>query len=252
MSATTSHSSRTGLIVGIDPGLSTGGVAVVDPRSDEVLTAHSIRLTREEAREAIAAAAESLEALGGWGDREFTAAALRARAWVRKLACLLDEIERRHGAIGFYAIESFTDQPSRARRERAGLLRQRWQTPLVISLIHELLAERRAGVVDGRLVFQNAGVVLRQHADDLVALREGREIVKGAQRHIRNEHTRSALVHALALSQRLRAREGKGVEPHPQSREKPRPLPRQSKASSQSKPRKGDHRVQSCLSKPSN
>lgn len=194
-------------IDGIDPGMSSGGAVALacSGRDERLVAAFSLVENKREQREATAAARALVERLG-WGDPEFTTAYLRARAWIEKLARWLDETTEAHGAADYYAVESFTDQHSRARKDKAGLLRKRWQTPFVIGMLLDELARRGATPENGRVVFQNAGVVLPQHAGELALLidpaRRDGAVVDGDSL-ITNDHQRKALVHALALSLRL-------------------------------------------------
>ena len=136
-----------------------------------------------------------------WGDKEFSVAALRATAWAEALINFLDQFEREQAPIDYFAIESFVDQRSRAREDKNRLVRNRWQTPLVIGLVQAALARREVTVANGRLVYQNAGIVIRQQADEIARLKVGGFIP--GDHLIKNDHQRKALAHALALSLRL-------------------------------------------------
>jgi hypothetical protein len=209
------------LICGIDPGLASGGLVLIDPRDgDRVLDSHSL-VERKGAVAAAKARAEELNgALGSWGDREFTAAALRSEDWCLRVKDFLEGLVEGHGPISYFAVESFTDQASRARQDKAGLIRNRWQTPLSIGGLADVLRGFGAEVGNGRLIYQNAGVVLPQWRSELALLESrvrGQEAGVAPDDHlVGNDHERKALVHALALALRLRDLNGNpvGVNAH--------------------------------------
>lgn len=200
-------------IAGIDPGLASGGLVAIDASDrDRVLAAFSIipsapRLRRQ----ARTQAAQIAEIAGGWSDKQFLAACLRAQNWIARCETALDQIEADHGPIGAYAIESFTDQPSRSgksKKKRGGdLISNRWQTPLVIGMLLDSLAQRGVTLTSGQVFLQNAGVVLPQKELEwtLIAEHPGEpDVVVPGSELISDEHTRSALMHALSLAERAR------------------------------------------------
>jgi len=194
-------------IAGIDPGLRSGALVVVQSRPERVLASASLVEEGGAAREAKRRVTEIAEALGGWSDKEFASACLRADEWMRRFRQAFEAAEKEHGEIDYVACESFVDQPSRASQEKAGLLRKRWQTPLLTGYLNVYLAERGYTIENGRLVFQSAGVVIKQLAEELGVLKRGRpsareRVISGASL-VRNDHERKALAHAMALRLRL-------------------------------------------------
>lgn len=193
------------MICGIDPGLATGGLVLVELGDVERVRA-SVSLV--EKRGAVAEAkrqAKDLAAgLGGWSDIEFLAAALRTESWCGRLAETLDALEDEHGTIDVYAVETFVDQPSRAKK----VVRSRWMTPLVIGRLTALLAERGVTPANGGVVYQNAGVVIQQSQKELALLesrgRDKRDVLVEGDHLVSNDHERKALMHALALSLRIK------------------------------------------------
>lgn len=196
-----------GLICGIDPGLGTGAIVALSPAGDRVLYARSLTEVRGDAARARERASELAGRLGGWGDRDYCAAHLRAEAWLARLRAACSELRDAHGPIRVCAVESFVDQRSRAREERARLLRNRWQVPHVIALVSVVLAEHGLTVENGGLVYQNAGTVLSQLSRELTLLRERgateEERILAGDDLLTNDHERSAFAHALALSIRM-------------------------------------------------
>ena len=194
-------------IAGIDPGLRSGALVLIQHRPERVLASVSLVEASGAAGEAKRQADETAARLGGWSDTQFSSACLRAERWVARFRQAFEELEKEHGGIAYVACESFVDQPSRAAKEKAGLLRKRWQTPLLTGYLNVYLAERGYTVANGRLVFQNAGVVIRQMTRELGVLERGRpeereRVIAGASL-VGNDHERKALVHAMALSLRL-------------------------------------------------
>jgi hypothetical protein len=187
-------------VCGIDPGLSSGGMVLLN--DDKVLAAASL----VEKRGAVSASKKEAESLtkdlSGWGDKQFIAASIRTKDWLIRAEKILLAWKEEYREIDFYAVESFVDQPSRAKQEKAGLLRNRWQTPFVMGGLAHILFEQGVSVDNGKLVYQNAGVVIRQWHKEIAALENGGSIYPG-DHIITNDHLRKALVHALALQIRV-------------------------------------------------
>jgi hypothetical protein len=198
------------LVAGIDPGLASGGLVVIDVNDRErVVAAISLVETAAERAYARTQADEALAAWGGWSDREFVTATFRAQRWLGQFQQALATITE-HQPVTYFAVESFVDQRSRAREEQQRLIKNRWHTPLVIGLLMSELERYGATAGNERVVYQNAGVVIRQLADEIARLknRKGvRDILVPGDQMIRNDHQRKAFAHALALSLRLRARQ---------------------------------------------
>ena len=193
-------------ICGIDPGLASGGLVLVRSPKDRVLLSKSLVEKRGAASRSKTEAKKRADLLGGWGDVAFTAAAARSENWVQQVREALDEIASEGHSIDYFAIESFVDQPSRARQEKAGLLRNRWQTPLSMGRLAEELLRRGYSPEKGNVFYQNAGTVLTQWRTELGQLenrKRGEDAVLPGDSLVSNDHERKALVHALALSLRL-------------------------------------------------
>jgi hypothetical protein len=196
------------IVCGIDPGLASGGLVLVERQGsrEEVLRSVSLVEKRGAAKRALTQTRERSALLGGWGDNQFTAAATRSAAWMNLFRETLKEIAAADQSIDFFAIESFVDQPSRARQEKAGLLRNRWQTPLTMGRLAEELERRGYSPEKGNLFYQNAGTVLRQWKTELGLLekrKRGEDTLLPGDSLVSNDHERKALVHALALLLRL-------------------------------------------------
>lgn len=190
---------------GIDPGLASGGFVVLDRAQDEPRVA--VAFSFVEKRTAISAAkAEAdriADRLGGWSDKEFVAAHIRGRAWMTQFVSALDAFEAEFGEIDVFGVESFVDQKQHAKK----MMANRWQAPYLMGLLEVELERRGVTVENGRLIYQNAGTVLTQTRAERAELQAGdavaREAVIPGGALITNEHKRSALSHALAVSLRI-------------------------------------------------
>lgn len=185
------------VIVGIDPGLSSGGLVAVAGRSERVVVAHSL------VRPGVPSRSESAGEPQITGDRNFTLAAAIAAQQALRIAELVDEIAAVHRILRI-GVESFVDQRSRAREERDRLVKDRWKTPLVIGYAAALLAQRGFHTDDGSLVYQDAATVLRQFSAQLAALRDSKrtEPVCENDQLLTNDHMRTAWAHAVWLAHR--------------------------------------------------
>lgn len=196
-------------IVGIDPGLGSGGLVAVDAADgDRVLLSRSLVPKKASLNEASEEARVLVASFGepGWGDLEYLRADLRALRWVEFVLSVLDEVERDFAPPVAIAIESFVDQPSRAKK----LIRNRWQTPHVIGILTAALRLRGYAPENGRVVYQNAGVVLTQLSTEIATLDARKKpftdgVVVQGDSLVGNEHETRALAHALALAHRLTA-----------------------------------------------
>ena len=193
-------------LIGIDPGLGSGGLVGIDAaNNDKVLYAHSLVPPRKITLEAKREADEFLNSWGGWGDRQYLEAERRALWWLKEVKRALAEFSASFGEARAIAIESFVDQPSRAHKR---LIRNGWQTPHVIGLMGAALRRLGYSPEAGNLVYQNAGVVLRQYNEEIAILSRRHRpysdgLVAPGDSLIDNEHEIRALVHALALSHHL-------------------------------------------------
>jgi hypothetical protein len=170
---------------------------------ERVLAAVSLVQNKTTRQDAVAEALNIGKIFGGFPDKEFVEAALRADIWTEQCLAFVDEQEK----IDFIAVESFVDQRSRAREDKQRLVSKRWQTPLVIGLLQAGLAERNITVQNGRLIYQNAGIVIRQLSTEIERLKSRRgkqDVVIPGDHIVTNDHQRKALAHALALSTRIK------------------------------------------------
>lgn len=188
------------IIVGIDPGLSSGGLVAVTGRSERIVRAYSLVGPGVPTRASRSLAEPRL------GDRNFTLAVRLAAAQAAKVAAIIGELRQLHRILAI-GIESFVDQRSRAREERNRLLKDRWKTPLVIGHMGAALAAAGFSEEHGNLFYQEASVVLRQFSDQLAALAarargERDEPVCPNDHLLTNDHMRTAWAHAVWLSHR--------------------------------------------------
>lgn len=185
------------LVIGIDPGLSSGGLVAIAGRSERVVAAYSLVRPGVPSRRADADA-EPLT-----GDRNFTLAMRIAAAQSARIAELVALIGSEHRIVRI-GVESFVDQRSRAREEQARLVKDRWKTPLVIGYAAALLAPIGFTTEDGSLVYQDASTVLRHMSAQLAALRDPArsEPVCENDHLLTNDHMRTAWAHAVWLAHR--------------------------------------------------
>lgn len=200
------------LIIGIDPGLATGGIVLIKvgrtSLDDEVIDSFSMVEKKDLLNKDKERAVKLIElGVNRWGDREFTLAMLRTDRWVKKAIAEISRWEKEYGKIDKIAIESFVDQPSRAKQ----IMKLRWQTPLLIGAFVEKLKD--LGYSEEQLVYQNAGTVLKQWQTELDLLkndkrkkraRQEKPVIVTGDWQISNDHLRKALVHGLALAIRIR------------------------------------------------
>ena len=194
---------------GLDPGLATGALVVIDRGDRErVLACYSLVEKRGARAHALARAKELTESFKGtgtkgWGDVEFLSAELRAKVWADRFFAAFDECETNGYPIDILAMESFVDLKQNANK----MMKNRWMTPLIMGLLIEGLSNREITVESGRLVYQGSGVVLPQLKVERARLKArvkaDRDLIVPGDRLVTTDHERSALSHALALSQRL-------------------------------------------------
>jgi hypothetical protein len=188
---------------GIDSGLGSGGLAIIDRAgAGRVAASYSFVEPKGGLRAARERARALLEPLDGWGDVEFLTAHLRALAWMEAFGASLDRFEAEHGKVGILAVESFIDQHQHARR----MMRNRWQTPFLMGLLTADLTRRGFSPEEGTLVYQDAGVILKQLSEELEEMKERsskRPVLLDGDETITNAHERSAYAHAYALRLRL-------------------------------------------------
>jgi len=190
-------------VCGIDPGLGSGALVVIDRANEKSLVAvESLVPPSGEIKSARKKAQDLADFLGGWSDIEFLAADIRARAWMVRFCETFDRLEEKYGAMDIVAMESFVDQHQHAKR----MMRNRWQVPFLMGLLLVELDRRGINPENRRLVYQNAGIVLSQLKGELEKLKERRHshhVILPGDEQVSNEHKRSAFGHALSLSIRL-------------------------------------------------
>lgn len=166
-------------LMGIDPGMSTGGAVLIQRSPEMVLDALRLKTPPQK-----------------WdreqpGDKQFSDSILRARGQADALLQFID----RHRP-GLLAIESFVDLVSHTGKEN----RLRWQTPLVIGMLDAGI--RDLGYEDHQIRYQNP-VVLHQMRDERSKLNQANKaqrkrkdwvLVPGDQL-ISNQHLISAFLH---------------------------------------------------------
>jgi hypothetical protein len=205
-------------VAGIDPGLASGGFVVVKGGDRSVIKAYSLVEKKKEREQAKKMAVDLSKQAGTWGDNEFTTAVFRAESWMKKFDQAFNEFTSEHGIIDYFAIESFVDQRSRAREEKQQLLRNRWHTPLLMGLLVAYLNERDYNPQNHNLFYQNAGIIIRQWSTEIGMLaarkksKNAADVVVKNDYLITNDHQRKALVHAFALSLRLRDKLRKDID----------------------------------------
>lgn len=197
-------------IAGVDPGLASGGLVILDQEPQVIMAASMVEKAKGKAV-SVDTANKLVSDLGGWSDKEFITAELRARAWVDAFSIIVDDFVLEHGPIDLWAVESFVDQRSRAREEKEQLLRNRWHTPLVMGLLIPVFEKHGATTANGKLVYQNAGIVIRQMSLEIATLKNRtrankKDVVVRGDTVIRNDHQRKAFAHAYALSIRAKAK----------------------------------------------
>lgn len=186
---------------GIDPGLTSGGLVVVERGSERIVAARSLVPTPATKREATESAEDAL------GSRAFTAADILAAIQARAAATALSELIADHGPITAVCVEGFIDQPSRVTAEKKGLVKERWKTPLMIGHLSEQLATVGFRVDLRNLAYTDAGVVIKHFSVELsrlAARRRGdrKELVAPGDHLLTNDHLRKAWAHASWLSLR--------------------------------------------------
>lgn len=189
-------------IAGIDPGLGTGAIVILDrARGGRIAAAVSLIEAKGAIKEAREEARRLAATFGGWSDKQFLAADLRARIWVKRACKFLETFKAENGSIDIIAIESFVDQAQHARSMR----RSRWMVPFLTGLLILELDRRGFSPERENLIYQDAGLVFKQLDRELAALAHPRAkplLVEGDEQ-LTNEHQRSAFAHAWALSLRL-------------------------------------------------
>lgn len=184
-------------ICGIDPGLTTSGLVVIDAPN---LVVYGRSLAPSEAEKAEVATRS--KALGS--DTEFNRGVLLASGQSARILAALDESPVRPDMV---CVESFVDQPQYAKSMRKGL----WKTPLTIGYLLAGLADRGYDLDSGTLHLQNAGVVLKQMAlrMELIKRRDEATLQTGypGSAIVTNSHMRSAFAHAAWRAQRIPRKE---------------------------------------------
>lgn len=197
------------LVGGLDNGITSGALVVLDRHArdhagrERVVAAVSLVEPRGAKAQAEREAKAIAERFVGLHDKNFTSVMLRSAAWVQRFSQALDTVEAEHGPVEILAVEAFDDQAQHAKTMKKG----RYKTPVVLGMLVEEFTRRGYRVDNGRLVYQNAGLALKQWETEikLLADRVAKDLdkVRPGDRLITNEHQRSAFGHVLALSHRL-------------------------------------------------
>lgn len=206
----TAASSNPRIISGIDPGLGTGAIVTLDradrdhAHRERVVSAIDLSEGSGAVKDAWQQARDIADRFPGAYDIEFLAAHLRSRSYAGRVVAALRTVEGLVGErVNAIAIESFDDQAQHAKTMK----KDRWKTPLSIGVIVSELAVLGYRVEDGTLVYQNSGLVLKQHEKDLARLEARKtkdlDMVRPGDRLISNGHKRSAFAHAVAFGVRL-------------------------------------------------
>lgn len=195
------------IIAGIDPGLASGGFVLLRLGSDsreELLLAASLSESKNQAADERTRAFDICAGMDGWSDVSFLTADLRAKAWVERFTDIFNDAQSEFGEINYVAVESFIDQAQHAKKMR----KLRWTTPLVIGRLAARLDELGFSSETGKVVWQDAGVVLRQQADELARLASNKnkagDVLITGDHLLTNSHQRAAFAHARALSLRIK------------------------------------------------
>lgn len=186
---------------GIDPGLTSGGLVIVERGSERIVAARSLVPAPAIKREAHERCREVL------GSRSFTAADILAETQARAAATALRELIDELGPVTAVCVEGFVDQPSRISAEKKGLVKERWKTPLMIGHLSEQLASIGFRVGLQNLAYTDAGVVIKHFSVELSRLAARRrgdrnELVAPGDQLLTNDHLRKAWAHASWLSLR--------------------------------------------------
>lgn len=194
-------------ILGIDPGLRSGGAAYIELADGErLIAALSLVETEKQRKEAASRAKAIKEENKGWGDATYIAVSLRARRWIDDFAAFFNEIREEFGAPELIAVESFVDQAQHAKK----MMARRYQTPHVMGLLEAFLFDQGYSIDYRNLIYQDAGTVIPQLSSEIAALEERDRskmktfAVLPGDELITNDHKRKALAHALAASFRVR------------------------------------------------
>ncbi len=186
------------LIVGIDPGYTSGGLVLIKP--ELVLATKTLRPTKDDRAKAKAVVARD----SAHGDKSFTAATIIAVSQAKLAKETLLAWQKEYGDFELIAIESFIDQRSRAREEKAHLLKERWKTPLMIGA---LLGELEAIGMLEQVVWQDAGRVIRQFRSEIDAIAKyaphKRDAIMKGDHQLKNDHLRKAWAHAAWRQMRI-------------------------------------------------
>lgn len=180
------------LIIGIDPGLTSGGVVLLEGPTERVIAAKSLvaRIPRLEVP---------------LGDKAFTAAERHAAHQADAVGAAVSQMRAEHGEIVAIGMESFIDQPHRARTARH--IKERWKTPLAIGHICARLHSLGFSSAEGTLIFQDPSI-LGQFARELGALEarprtSSAQVVCAGDHLLTNDHLRKAWAHGAWLNIRI-------------------------------------------------
>lgn len=189
-------------IGGIDPGLATGGFVVLQ-MSKPALTKPPTVVWASSFVEKASVRKELQASLPAYyqqrpGDKNYALADLRAEAWCAKLDVALSEYHDQFPLPAAIAVESFIDQGSRS----SGVwIKERWKTPHLIGRLVTILEKWGYTVSNGGLLFQDAGVALKQLQGELARMAAGEVFIPGGEL-LTNDHLRKSWAHAYTLALR--------------------------------------------------
>ena len=172
-------------VCGIDPGLATGGMVLLQVEPEEKVLAVQRLVTKPGDAARVA------------GEKQFAQAVGRARMQVETMLGFLEEHKP-----DYISVESFVDLASRKGRQD----RLRWTTPLVIGMLDAELV--RLGLSD-QVRYQNPSI-LSQFRGEMGQLgdankKRGRgDLLLPGDRLISNPHLLSAWAHASWRAERIR------------------------------------------------
>lgn len=184
------------MICGVDPGLATGAMVLLDLEGD-VTAAQRLGKAK--------GSAKAVKDRDPHADPQFTDAVDRA---LQVAAVIVRTVEAWKPTM--VAMESFTDQASRAKKKtasgKAHFDRNRWMTPLVIGTALPRLADLGYSVELGTLRMQNPAIL--SQFDVELAILEGKAdgTKPGGAELLTSDHHRKAWCHAEYA--RIRHRSG--------------------------------------------
>lgn len=173
-------------VLGIDPGFTSGGLVLLDVFEGDVVTVFSI-----------AGKMDINEPVVKVGNGSYARDIITARTQAQRTCDAVRRIHEKHG-VDHVAIESFVDFKSKARKEKQGLLQQRWKTPLMMGALDTLLVDIGFDTARGNVSWQNPAI-LDQFKTEIGQLKDkatDSELIATGANQITNDHLRKAWAHA--------------------------------------------------------